>query len=129
VKPYSYDLRKKILCHSLTNPVSETARLFDVSISTVYLIKRLFFETGEVKPRARAREYSHLISPEGELYLQVLMIEKPDMTLEELRHEYQQAYGINVSMGTMFNTLKKLRFSYKKKPSLIPAKLNRVIKN
>lgn len=129
MKPYSYDLRKKILYHSLNNPVSETARLFDVSINTVYLIKRLFFETGDVKPRANSREYPHLISPEGELYLQVLMIEKPDMTLEELRHEYQQAYGINVSMGTMFNTVKRLRFTYKKKPSLIPVNLNRAIKN
>ena len=42
------------------------------------------------------------------------MIEKPDMTLEELRYEYRQAYAVQVSMGTMFNTLKRLGFSYKK---------------
>ena len=122
MKPYSHDLRMRILNHSLNNPVKETARLFDVSLNTVYLLKRLFFETGDVKPCASSREYTHLISPEGELYLQVLMIEKPDITLEELRHEYHQAYGLTVSMGTMFDTVKKLRFSYKKKPSPIPAK-------
>ena len=114
MKPYSYDLRKRIFNHSLNNPVSETARVFGVSINTVYLLKRLFFETGDVKPRTSSREYAHLISPEGELYLQVLIIEKPDITLEELRHEYHQAYGLTVSMGTMFDTVKKLRFSYKK---------------
>jgi hypothetical protein len=42
------------------------------------------------------------------------MIEKPDITLEALRYEYQQTYGIQVSIGTMFNTLKRLGFSYKK---------------
>jgi transposase len=114
MKPYSYDLRTRILNHSLNNSVSETARIFNVSINTVYLIKRLFFETGDVKPLESSRQYQRLISPEGELYLQVLMIEKPDITLEALRHEYQQAYGIQVSMGTMFNTLKRLGFSYKK---------------
>ena len=114
MKPYSDDLRKRILNHSLNNPAKETARIFGVSRNTVYLLKQLFFETGDVKPRASSREYTHLISPEGELYLQVLLIEKPDITLEELRHEYHQAYGITVSVGTMVNTLEKLRFSYKK---------------
>lgn len=114
MKPYSDDLRLRILNHSLNNPVNETARLFDVSINTVYLLKRLFLETGEVKPRPSSRQYPHLVSPEGELYLQVLIIEKPDITLEELRHEYHQAYGVDISMGTMCNTVKRLRFSYKK---------------
>jgi transposase len=114
MKPYSYDLRKRIFNHSLNNPVSETAHVFGVSINTVYLLKRLFFETGDVKPRNSSRKYAHLISPEGELYLQVLIIEQPDISLEELRHEYHQAYGVTVSIGTMSNTVKKLRFSYKK---------------
>jgi len=129
MKPYSYDLRKRVLNHSLNNPVSETAHLFDVSVNTVYLLKRLFLETGDVKPRPSSREYPHLISPEGELYLHVLIIDKPDITLEELRYEYQQAYGVNVSMGTMFNALKDLRFSYKKKRSPILASRNRALKN
>jgi transposase len=114
MKPYSYDLRKRILNHSLNNPASETARLFDVSANTVYLLKQLFLETGDVKPRASSRKYTHLISPEGKLYLRMLIIEEPAITLEGLRREYQQAYGVNVSVGTMFNTLKNLRFSYKK---------------
>lgn len=114
MKPYSYDLRIKILSHFLSNSAKETARVFNVSVNTVYLLKRLFIETGDVKPRASTRKYPRLISPEGELYLQVLIIEKPDITLEELRDEYRKAYAIPVSMGTMFNTLKKLGFSYKK---------------
>jgi hypothetical protein len=55
-----------MLNHSLNNPVSETAHLFDVSVNTVYLIKRLFFETEDVKPLASSRQYRRLISPEGD---------------------------------------------------------------
>ena len=63
MKPYSYDPGIKILNHSLNNPARETARLFDVSVNTVYLLKRLFLETGDVKPQASSRKYPYLISP------------------------------------------------------------------
>jgi len=93
--------------------------VFNVSPNTVYLLKRRFLETGSLKPRQRQSDYPHLITPEGCLYLKSLLSIEVDLTLEALRARYEKAYGIRVSIGTMFNTLKKLNITLKK-PFLTP---------
>ena len=69
MKPYSYDLRIRIFNYSLTHTIRETARIFQVSPNTVYLLTQLFIETGSLNPRDNLHERPHLITPEGELYL------------------------------------------------------------
>ena len=119
---YSNDLRQKILNYSLNNSIRETAKVFGVSPDTVYRIKKLFFETNSIIPRKPIREYTRLISEEGEMYLKRLISEKSDLTLEEIINDYAEKYGIRVSMGTMFNTLEKLNITYKKKSFSDPKK-------
>jgi transposase len=115
MRPYSHDLRIRIYNYSLTHSIPETARIFSVSPNTVYLLKQLFIETGSLEPRECPSEYPHLITPEGERYLQSLLSEEVDLTLEELRNRYAGAYGVRVSIGTMYNTLEKLNITRKKK--------------
>jgi len=122
MKPYSYDLRIRIFAHSLCNSIRKTAQLFHVSPNTVYLLTKLFVETGDLVPRENKYEYTHLITQEGEIYLQLLLAEEVDLTLEELCNRYEEAYGVRVSIGTMYNTLEKLNITRKKKTFYDPKK-------
>jgi len=118
MKSYSQDLRTRIYSYSLEHSIRKTACLFGISPNTVYLLKRRFLETGSLKPRQRQSNYPHLITPEGCLYLESLLSKEVDLTLEALRDRYEEAYGIRVSIGTMFNTLKRLNITLKKRPFL-----------
>ena len=122
MKPYSYDLRIRLYNYSLTHSIRETARIFRVSPNTVYLLKQLFIETGSLNPRECQFEHPHLITAEGEIYLQLLISEEPDLTLETLRNRYEETYGIRVSIGTLYNTLERLNLTRKKKTFSDPKK-------
>ncbi len=122
MKPYSHDLRVRMFSYSLTQSIRKTAKLFQVSPNTVYLLKCLFIKTGGLEPRDRPLKHSHLISPEGEIYLGVLLSQENDLTLAELCDRYEQASGVRVSIGTMYNTLKHLNITRKKKTFSDPKK-------
>ncbi len=122
MKPYSYDLRIRIFNYSLSHSIRETAKVFQVSPNTVYLLQKLFYETGRLEPYINSNERPHLITEEGELYLRLLLSKECDLTLAELCDRYEQAYGVKVSIGTMFNTLERLNITRKKKTFSDPKK-------
>ena len=43
--------------------------------------------------------------------------EKPDATLEELQQRLSKEQNVNVSMGCLWNTLRAMKFSFKKSRS------------
>jgi len=112
---YSKDFRQRILNYGLAHPVRETASLFQVSPSTVQSLKKLYYETGGITPRERNISPDRLISSEGELWLQAILAETPDLSLAELCDRYYEAYRVRVSISTMHNTVKRLGYSFKKK--------------
>jgi transposase len=122
MKAYSHDLRVRIFNYSLTHSIRATAKIFQVSPNTVYLLRCLFFETGNLDPIKNTTPHTLLISEEGEMFIHLLIIEKNDMTLAELCERYEEAYGIKVSVSTMYNTLKRLNITRKKKSFSDPKK-------
>lgn len=114
---YSKDLRQRILNHGLVNPVRKTAEYFHVSPTTVQSLKKLYYETGGITPRERNIAPDRLISPEGELWLQAILLETPDSSLAELCDRYCDIYKIRVCPATMHNTVTRFGFSFKKKRS------------
>jgi transposase len=118
----SIDLRQRILNHALNHSVRQTARAFQVSPNTVHLLKKLFYETGGIEPRPCNAVHDHAVSPAGELYLQALLLEEVDVTLERLCELYRQAYGVRVGVAAMHLTLKRMGLSYKKKTFHDPKK-------
>jgi transposase len=110
----SIDLRKRILNYALLHPVRPTAELFQVSPDTVHRLKQLYYATGDVAPRPARAVHAHSVSPQGELYLQLLLSEAVDLTLGELCDRYEQAYGVRVGVSTMHGTLKRMGYSRKK---------------
>ena len=128
MKAYSYDLRARIYNFSLTNTIRETAKIFSISPSTVNSLRKLFTETSSLKPRAPLYDRPYLITPEGETFLQLLLAQEVDLTLEEIRYRYENVFGILVSIGTMYNTLERLNFSRKKKTFSDPKKSTAEVK-
>lgn len=117
----SLDFRKSLLNYALNHPVRDAARVYRVSPNTVHQLKKLFFETGGVVPRPARKADRRAVSPEGELYLQALLAEEVDLTLDELCGRYESAYGVRVGVTTLHNTLKRLGFTRKKRPSATPS--------
>jgi transposase len=122
MKAYSYDLRVRIFNYSLTHSIRGTAKVFQVSPNTVYLLRCLFFETGSLDPINTATQRTRLISEEGEMFICLLINEENDLTLAELCERYEEAYGVKVSVPTMYNTLERLKITRKKKSFSDPKK-------
>lgn len=121
MKAYSHDLRIRIFSYSLTHSIKETAKIFQVSPNTVYLLRCLFFKTGNIDPIKNTTR-SRLISEEGEIFICLLISQKNDITLAELCEQYEETYGVKVSIGTMYNTLERLNITRKKKSFSDPKK-------
>ena len=112
---YSKDLRQRILNYGLAHSVRQTAKLFQVSPTTVQSLKQLYYETGGITPHERNISPDRLISAEGELGLQAILVEMPDLSLAELCDRYYNIYSIRVSTSTMYNTVTRFGYSFKKK--------------
>jgi len=112
---YSKDLRQRILNYGLLHSIRATAERFQVSPNTVYLLKKLYYETGGIAPRQRSMAPDRLISAEGELWLQAILVETPDLSLAELCDRYEDIYKVRVSSSTMCDTLKRVGYSFKRK--------------
>ncbi len=110
----SNDLRQRILNYALTHPVRQTADIFQVSPNTVHCLKKLYYETGGVAPRPCLAVHEHAVSPEGEMYLKILLLEEVDLTLAQLCDRYEDVYGARVGISTMHLTLKRLGLTLKK---------------
>ena len=118
---YFTDLRQRILNYGLLHPIRQTAEIFQVSPNTVHLLRKQYYETGDITPRKRNMAPDRLISPEGELWLQAVLAGDPGLSLAELCGRYYDAYKIRVSSSTMHNALRRMGYSYKKKHSMTPS--------
>lgn len=114
--------------YSITHTVRATAAVFRVSPNTVQKLRQLFFETGQLRPRPAGPARPRAVSAEGELFLQALLRQEVDLTLEQLRQRYADVYGVTVSLGTMHATLKRLDITRKKSPPTTQNKTRRTRK-
>jgi transposase len=122
MSPYSEDLRIRILNYALNHGKSVAARIFNVSISTVARILGRYFATGSIKPKQRSYKTPRLIGGDGELFIQSLLVDKPDYTLHELTGVYNETYQAHICPATMANTLNRMGYTKKKKTFSDPKK-------
>jgi transposase len=116
----SLDLRMRLFNYSLSHSIRETAAVFRVSPATVFRLQKLFYATGQLAPPPSHAGRPRVVSEVGELFLTAVLVEEPDLTLNELRERYALAYGVHVSLGAMHDTLKRLGLSRKKRPRTTP---------
>lgn len=116
-RAYSQDLRDRVLSAVDGGmPPTEVAELFEVTVSYIYkvLIRRrtsgvttaLAWAAG---PRPKLKAYE-----DG---LRQHVLEFSDATLEEIRDWLIAEHGVKVSIGCLWNTLKRLKLSLKKNPA------------
>lgn len=121
MKPYSMDLRERVLADcddGMGTPA--VAEKYRVSASWVRRLKQRRRETGRVEPRSpRNRRVPQLAAHADRL--RDLITAHPDLTLAEIRHRLALA----VSLGTLWEAVRRLGFTVKKKSPGRPSRIAR----
>ena len=113
MRSYSMDLRKRILLDVDEGLGTQAiAEKYRVSNRFIQNLKRRRAETGEIAARPRGGGRRPKLADHLER-LQQLAEEHPDATLNELREKL----GVEVSITTIWKTLKRLGFTFKKSSS------------
>jgi transposase len=119
MKPYSNDLRRRLVAAYETNTYSQgkVAELFGVSLATVKNFLRRHRETGapDALPHAGGKRPS--LDDKARLFVQDLLTQDNDLTLEELCQRVARAYRKRVSRPTMCRVVQALGLPRKKSRS------------
>ncbi len=118
MKPYSMDLRKRVLADSdAGRPTKQVAEKYGVSGTWVRTLKRRRRETGEIAPRVGGGRKPKI----DRARLAALVHEQSDATLMELR----ERLGVKCSLSAIWMVLDAMRITFKKKRSAPPSKTDR----
>lgn len=111
---YSQDLRDRVLAAD-DESAREVAERLGVSASYVIKARQRRDREGRLTAGPR-RHGSSLILSDYHHAIEQHVRERPDATLEERRAWLRERHGISVSIGTMWNTLRRLQVTRKKRP-------------
>ena len=120
MKPYSIDLRKKIVEVYETEQISQRklAERFHVALSFIEKLLKQWRETGDLAPKPHGGGTPPKLNGEQEGLVQALIESNNDMTLDELCQEIHQQTQVLVSRSTMGRIVQHLNLTRKKKPSM-----------
>lgn len=114
---YSQDLRDRILAAvDGGQAVRRVATTFGVSVSYIYkaLIRRRV--TGDSQPHPRRGHRRRKLTSVQEAALAEHVGLHPGLTLEKTRAWLLSEHGVSLSMGAMWQTMQRLKMSFKKSP-------------
>jgi len=116
---FSMDLRSRVIAAVAAGmSIKEAAEVFSISTRTISRYRRLLRVNGTLDPGSRTRRpESRLIAPIDEKALHDQLCRHPDATLREHVIFWEEATKISVSVPTMLRSIKRLRWSVKKKHS------------
>lgn len=117
MKPYSNDLRKKVIdaYRNREGSLREIAARFSVSLNFVWLLLQRYKKTGRVDPKPHGGGKKRKIEGVNLIILRQLVERRSDATLRELRQLFFERTGIQVSDSTIWQALWRLGFTRKKK--------------
>jgi len=111
---YSLDLRTRVLAACDAGKKTEqVAQQFSVSPAWVRRLKQRRREDGSIAPRPIPGGKPKLDGT-NRAKLSEFVQQKPDATLEELRRRIAQELGIRISIGALWETLRRMKLSFKK---------------
>ena len=116
-KSYSQDLRDRVLdAVDGGMAVRQAAPLFQVSISFIYkaLIRRR--RTGDAGPNRNRGHRGRKLTAVQEAALATRIRVEPDITLARLQDWLVDEHGVWLSNGAIWTAVRRLGFSFKKKP-------------
>jgi len=123
-KAYGQDLRARVFAEADDGtPVGVIAEMLRVSISYVSKALSRRRDTGETSARLQRCHVPPKLKPYHGVIRRRVM-ECPDETLEELRAWLLETHGVGASTTLVWETLKKLDLTLKKRPS---TRLNKTV--
>jgi transposase len=117
-QPYSQDLRERVLAADGLS-AREAAERFEVSVSYVVKARQRRARLGDLRPGAQRC----WMPPKLAAYhaaIGAYVRQHQDVTLAELRGWLLSEFEVSASIGTMWNTLRRLGLTLKKRPSRPP---------
>jgi transposase len=109
----SIDVRKLIVTARKGGmQIKEIERAFQVKKTAIYNLLRLERETGDVTPRTHNCGRRPVLDQDGLKQLENLLLEQPDITLEEIKGKMNLPIGIT-AISTVIT--QKLHYRYKKR--------------
>jgi transposase len=111
-RPYSNDLRERVVAKAESCPNRETGSAMGVSAASVSRWTNRKRETGSIAPAKMGGYRKPILLSEHEWLLARLEAE-PDVTLRALLAELRDR-GVEVSYGALWNYLEREGFSFKK---------------
>lgn len=115
MKPYSHDLRAKVVAATEQEPSSlKVAERFGVSGSWVRKL-RLRVRNGVSLEPEHGGGRERLMSAKHEEAVRQIRSQKPDVTLNEIRRQLKKRTGLSVSEPTMSRTMRRLGLTHKRK--------------
>jgi transposase len=120
MKPYSHDLRKRVLAKAQAGKQTQAAiaTIFDVSLSTVEKWLRRKRETGKTTPLPPAHGPTRALQ-DCAAVIRAEVKQQPDLTLRELCARVASIAEVEVSPSTMCRELQQLHLPRKKSRSTI----------
>ena len=105
---YTTDLRWRIVRLSIVYQCSsaDISQLFNVSSHTVTRYVNLFNTTGDVLPRAHSNGPPRLLGQFEQVILLRLIIDAPGIYLCEIQRKLYDRFSVEVSLATIYRTLK-----------------------
>ncbi len=116
MKPYSLDLRQKIIDVYENEPISQRqlAKRFGVALSFIEKLLKQKRQTGSIAPKVRTEQTPTKLTTEQLAVLEQLVEDHNDATLVELAKLLEAKTGVRISRSTVDRMLKKLDLSVKK---------------
>ena len=116
MKPYSIDLRKKIVEIWKKENISlrKLAERFGVSKSFIQKLIKKYQETGDIKPLPQGGSPPSKLNSEQLVVLLELIEKNQDATLEELCELLEKATGVKLGKSTIGRISQKFNLSLKK---------------
>ena len=112
---YSQDLRDRVLAAD-GESAREVAERLDVSVSYVIKARQRRDRDGRMTAGPVSFARPRLLAGQDDIIRQRVR-DQSDGTLEDLRAWLAQSRGVMVSVGTMWNTVRRLGLTLKKRPS------------
>lgn len=109
---YSQDLRDRVL--EATGSIRAVGERFGVSPSYVSKVNARYRSTGQRTTKPRGGQRAAILSGREDL-LRERVGEVPDATLAELQVWLLDVHGIKICIGALWNTLRRMGLSFKKK--------------
>ena len=120
-RPYSQDLRERVVEAAGVTSCRQAAARFGVGIATSIRWMAALATTGTVSARPQGRARRSKLDPH-EAFLRALIDAKADVTLEEMRARLRDEQDLTVGLGTLWSFLDARDLTYKKRQRTLPSR-------